>query len=76
MHKRGRRLLIIHMTFRFELKRKYVQVYLIVLLFLDAQKAFSQAQVNYALSMLDMRLAKAEIDKIAGVGQYIDERAR
>jgi hypothetical protein len=64
------------MTFRFELKRKYVQVYLIVLLFLDAQKAFSQAQVNYALSMLDMRLAKAEIDKIAGVGQYIDERAR
>jgi len=35
---------------------------------LDAQKAFSQAQVNYALSMLDMRLAKAEIEKIAGKG--------
>jgi len=35
---------------------------------LDAQKAFSQAQVNYALSMLDMRLAKAEIKKIAGRG--------
>ncbi|MDD5069815.1 MAG: TolC family protein [Candidatus Omnitrophica bacterium] len=35
---------------------------------LDAQKAFSQAQVNYALSMLDMRLAKAEIEKIAGRG--------
>jgi outer membrane protein len=33
---------------------------------LDAQKAFSQAQVNFALSMLDMRLAKAEIEKIAG----------
>lgn len=35
---------------------------------LDAQKAFSQAQVNYALSMLDIRLAKAEIEKIAGKG--------
>jgi len=35
---------------------------------LDAQKAFSQAQVNYSLSMLDMRLAKAEIEKIAGKG--------
>jgi outer membrane protein TolC len=35
---------------------------------LDAQKAFSQAQVNYALSVLDMRLAKAEIEKIAGKG--------
>lgn len=38
---------------------------------LDAQKAFSQAQVNYALSMLDMRLAKAEIEKIAGKGYDI-----
>ena len=38
---------------------------------LDAQKAFSQAQVNYALSMLDMRLAKAEIKKIAGKGYDI-----
>ncbi|MFA5117451.1 MAG: TolC family protein [Candidatus Omnitrophota bacterium] len=35
---------------------------------LDAQKAFSQAQVNCALSKLDMRLAKAEIEKIAGKG--------
>ncbi|MBL7150980.1 MAG: TolC family protein [Candidatus Omnitrophica bacterium] len=43
---------------------------------LDAQKAFSQAQVNYALSMLDMRLAKAEIEKIGGFGEYIDERTR
>ncbi len=42
---------------------------------LDAQKAFSQAQVNYALSMLDMRLAKAEIEKIAGIGQSTDEMA-
>jgi len=38
---------------------------------LDAQKAFSQAQVNYALSMLDMRLAIAEIEKIAGKGYDI-----
>ena len=35
---------------------------------LDAQKAFSRAQVNYASSLLDMRLAKAEIEKIAGKG--------
>jgi outer membrane protein TolC len=35
---------------------------------LDAQKAFSQALVNYAASILDMRLAKAEIEKIAGKG--------
>ncbi len=35
---------------------------------LDAQKAFSQAQVNLALSMLDMRLARSEIEKIAGNG--------
>ena len=35
---------------------------------LDAQKTFSQAQVNFALSILDMRLAKAEIEKIAGKG--------
>ncbi len=33
---------------------------------LDAQRAFSQAQVNYALSKLDMRVAKAEIERIAG----------
>jgi outer membrane protein TolC len=38
---------------------------------LDAQKTFSQAQVNYFLSMLDMRLAKAEIEKIAGKGYDI-----
>ena len=38
---------------------------------LDAQKAFSQAQVNCALSKLDMRLAKAEIEKIAGKGYDI-----
>jgi len=43
---------------------------------LDAQRAFSLAQVRYFLSMLDMRLAKAEIEKIAGVGQSTDERAR
>jgi outer membrane protein len=43
---------------------------------LDAQRAFSLAQVRYALSMLDMRLAKAEIEKIAGVGQPTGERAR
>jgi outer membrane protein len=36
--------------------------------FLDAQKAFSQAQVNYLRAKLDMRLAKAEIVKIAGKG--------
>ncbi|MCM8780000.1 MAG: TolC family protein [Candidatus Omnitrophica bacterium] len=35
---------------------------------LDAQKAFSQAQVNFALAKLDMRLAKAQIEKIAGKG--------
>jgi len=35
---------------------------------LDAQKVFSQAQVNYAASILDMRLAKAEIEKISGKG--------
>jgi len=35
---------------------------------LDAQRAFSLAQVRYFLSMLDMRLAKAEIEKIAGKG--------
>jgi len=35
---------------------------------LDAQKAFSQAQVNYFLSMLDIRIAKAQIEKIAGKG--------
>jgi outer membrane protein len=35
---------------------------------LDAQRAFSQAQVNCALSKLDMRLAKSEIEKIAGRG--------
>lgn len=35
---------------------------------LDAQKAFSVAQVNYAMSILDMRLAKSEIEKVAGKG--------
>ncbi|MCM8771163.1 MAG: TolC family protein [Candidatus Omnitrophica bacterium] len=35
---------------------------------LDAQKAFSQAQVNLASSKLEMRLAKAKIEKIAGKG--------
>ncbi|MDD5259493.1 MAG: TolC family protein [bacterium] len=35
---------------------------------LDAQKAFAQSQVNYASAMLDIRLAKAEIEKIAGRG--------
>jgi len=35
---------------------------------LDAQRAFSQAQINYAASTLDIRLAKAEIEKIAGKG--------
>ncbi len=35
---------------------------------LDAQKAFSQAQVDLASSILDMRLAKAQIEKIAGKG--------
>ncbi len=35
---------------------------------LDSQKAFSQAQVNCALSKLDMLLAKAEIEKIVGKG--------
>ena len=35
---------------------------------LDAQRAFALAQVRYFLSMLDMRLAKAEIEKIAGKG--------
>lgn len=35
---------------------------------LDAQRAFSLAQVRLALLMLDMRLAKAEIEKIAGKG--------
>jgi len=35
---------------------------------LDAQRAFSLAQVRLASSMLDMRLAKAEIEMIAGKG--------
>ncbi|MCM8795971.1 MAG: TolC family protein [Candidatus Omnitrophica bacterium] len=35
---------------------------------LDAQRAFSQAQINFALAKLDMRLAKAQIEKIAGKG--------
>ncbi|MBU1044953.1 MAG: TolC family protein [Candidatus Omnitrophica bacterium] len=35
---------------------------------LDAQKAFSQAQINCALTKLDMRVAKAEIEKIEGKG--------
>jgi len=38
---------------------------------LDAQRAFSLAQVRLASSMLDMRLAKAEIEKIAGKGYDI-----
>ena len=38
---------------------------------LDAQKAFSLAQVRYALSVLEMRLAKAEIEKISGRGYDI-----
>jgi outer membrane protein len=38
---------------------------------LDAQKAFSLAQVRYALSILEMRLAKAEIEKISGRGYDI-----
>ncbi len=33
---------------------------------LDAQKAFAQAQANYALSILDLRLAKADIEKLRG----------
>jgi len=37
---------------------------------LDAQRAFALAQVRYFLSILDMRLAKAEIEKISG--QYND----
>jgi outer membrane protein TolC len=35
---------------------------------LDAQRAFALAQVRYFSSILDMRLAKAEIEKIAGKG--------
>lgn len=35
---------------------------------LDAQKAFSQAQVNCASTKLDMRLAKARIEQITGRG--------
>ncbi|MCM8831174.1 MAG: TolC family protein [Candidatus Omnitrophica bacterium] len=35
---------------------------------LDAQRAFSQAQVNFALAKLEMRLAKAKIEKILGKG--------
>jgi outer membrane protein len=35
---------------------------------LDAQRAFALAQVRYLSSILDMRLAKAEIEKIAGKG--------
>ncbi|MDD3087760.1 MAG: TolC family protein [Candidatus Omnitrophica bacterium] len=38
---------------------------------LNAQRAFSLAQVRLASSMLDMRLAKAEIEKIAGKGYDI-----
>ena len=45
---------------------RYRDVLAISVELLDAQKAFSQASVNYALSMLDMRLAKAEIEEIAG----------
>jgi len=35
---------------------------------LDAQRAFSEAQVNCAQTKLELRLAKAEIEKIAGKG--------
>jgi outer membrane protein TolC len=35
---------------------------------LDAQEAFSQAQANYALAVLEMRLTGAEIRRLAGEG--------
>ena len=35
---------------------------------LDAQEAFSQAQANFALAVLEMRLTGAEIRRLAGAG--------
>ncbi|OHD65760.1 MAG: hypothetical protein A2096_08250 [Spirochaetes bacterium GWF1_41_5] len=47
-------------------EKRYVDSLATSIELMDAQKAFSQAQINYASYLFEMRLAKAEIEKTGG----------